>query len=180
MPPRDSFAASTKRAISNRVGHLCSHPDCGVPTKGPATNPARTINVGDAAHITAASPGGPRYDSSLTREERASPENGIWLCRIHAKLVDDDEEEYTVEKLRLWKDTAEQAARHRLERPTESAVNTTRTVAKRNVLLQQRRNESRGRCIARWKAAGLTREKAIAFADDENLGKASGSCPNRS
>ena len=103
LPPRDSFTASTKRAIANRVGHFCSHPDCGVPTKGPATNPARTINVGDAAHITAASPGGPRYDSRLTRDQRTSPENGIWLCKTHAKLVDDDEEEYTVEKLRLWK-----------------------------------------------------------------------------
>ena len=185
LPRRDNFTESTKRTIAHRVRDLCSNPKCRAPTRGPTSNPTKTTNVGDAAHITAASPGGPRYDSSLTHEQRTSPENGIWLCKTCAKRIDDDVNEYTVDKLRLWKANAEDAARDELGKPIVSLVGTARASASRNVLIQQRRNESRGRCIARWKAAGLTREQAMAFADDENIGKApedlwpSESCPLR-
>ena len=68
------------------------------------------VNVGEAAHITAAAPGGPRYDASLSSAERRSYWNGIWLCRNHAKLVDSDDKHFTVDLLRDWKRTAEDAA----------------------------------------------------------------------
>ena len=58
-------------------------------------------------HITAAAPGGPRYDASLTREERRHQSNGIWLCQIHAKQIDDDEKAFKVETLKAWKEKAE-------------------------------------------------------------------------
>jgi hypothetical protein len=48
------------------------------------------IDVGVAAHITAASPGGPRFDPNLSDKERASATNGIWLCQNCAKLIDND------------------------------------------------------------------------------------------
>jgi hypothetical protein len=67
-------------------------------------------NIGVAAHISAASPGGARYDETLTPETRSDISNGIWLCQTHAKLIDDDELTYTVAVLRDWKDTAEQMA----------------------------------------------------------------------
>lgn len=63
--------------------------------------------VGVAAHITAAAPGGPRYDPALTSEERSRHSNGIWLCEIHGKAVDTDADHFTVEMLRKWKQTAE-------------------------------------------------------------------------
>jgi hypothetical protein len=63
-----------------------------------------------AAHITAASPGGPRFDSSLTPKQRRSIENAIWMCRNCGTLVDYDEEQFTVEQLREWKARAERAA----------------------------------------------------------------------
>jgi hypothetical protein len=50
----------------------------------PATYSNRDT-VGEAAHISAAAPGGKRYDSSLTPEERRAPSNGIWLCELCAK-----------------------------------------------------------------------------------------------
>jgi hypothetical protein len=67
--------------------------------------------VGVAAHISAARPGGPRYDPSLSREERQALNNGIWLCQNHAKIVDDDEARYTRELLIAWRATAEDLAR---------------------------------------------------------------------
>lgn len=68
------------------------------------------VRLGEAAHITAAAPGGPRYDPTLTAAERKAAENGIWLCRDHARLIDRDVDAYSAQTLRLWKRQAEQRA----------------------------------------------------------------------
>lgn len=62
------------------------------------------------AHITAASPGGPRYDDSLSAEVRRSAVNGIWVCQSCAKLIDNDDSRFTVETLKEWKERAENRA----------------------------------------------------------------------
>ena len=120
-------AAGTKDLLAKRVGFRCSNPGCRQPTSGPQADPSGSVNIGVAAHITAASPGGPRYDPTLTPEERAAPENGIWLCQNHGKLVDNDEQGFTVDTLRDWKSRAEAAAARELEQrfrrfPDRSAV----------------------------------------------------------
>lgn len=79
--------------------------------------------VGVSAHITAASPEGPRYDSTMSAEERRSPSNGIWLCQIHAKAIDDDEERFSVSLLHAWKNEAERRARDEIGRPQEREHN---------------------------------------------------------
>lgn len=73
---RDDFSAATKELLAKRVGYRCSNPDCRQPTSGPQEDPSKAINVGVAAHITAASPDGPRFDPSLTPEQRSSTEVG--------------------------------------------------------------------------------------------------------
>src|ERR1700733_2771790 len=103
----DDFSESTKRALANRVGNLCSRPECHALTSGPQSDPAKALNLGVAAHITAASPGGPRYDAFLSQDDRCSATNGIWLCQNCAKLIDNDSERFPVELLRQWKDQAE-------------------------------------------------------------------------
>ncbi len=105
---RDDFANPTKDMLARRAGSRCSNPDCRKLTSGPHTDPKKAINIGVAAHITAASALGPRYDSSLSPEERASIENGIWLCQSCAKLVDNDESTFTPVLLRSWRDQHEQ------------------------------------------------------------------------
>lgn len=87
----------------------CSNPDCRRATAGPDAA-GGTTNLGVAAHITAASPGGARYDQDLSAAERSAFGNGIWLCQLHAKLIDDDELRYTSVLLREWKETAEHMA----------------------------------------------------------------------
>jgi hypothetical protein len=83
--------------------------------KWPQEDETKAINVGVAAHITAASPDGPRYDPEITSDERKSASNGIWLCQTCAKLVDSDEQRYTVDILRRWKTISETAALRALE-----------------------------------------------------------------
>ena len=68
------------------------------------------MNTGIAAHITAASPGGPRYDPAFSSDERREISNAIWLCSNCAKLIDSDIKHYTVELLRHWKSEAEEKA----------------------------------------------------------------------
>jgi hypothetical protein len=112
---RDDFSAATKEMLARRVGHLCSNPGCRQPTSGPQENPAKAINIGVAAHISAAAPGGPRYDSSLSPSERTAGENGIWLCQSCGKLVDNDPLQYSSIILRDWKGASERHAAYRLE-----------------------------------------------------------------
>jgi hypothetical protein len=112
---RDDFSSPIKDTLARRVGHRCSNPGCCQPTSGPQENPAKSVNVGVAAHISAAAAGGPRYNSSFTSAERAALENGIWLCQVCAKLVDNDPGRYTVALLEDWKSFSEKRARSRLE-----------------------------------------------------------------
>lgn len=93
MSERAEFTQSTRQIIAGRAGYRCSFPDCGVVTVGPGAEPSQTASVGVAAHIYAASTGGPRGNSGLSDDKLKSPENGIWLCETHAKLVDTNEGE---------------------------------------------------------------------------------------
>ena len=107
---RDDFTLATKELLANRVGRKCSNPSCRKLTCGANTNPEKVTNIGVAAHICAAAKGGPRYDDSMTPEERKSFENGIWLCQSCSKLIDSDTARYPKELLQSWKQLAEQTA----------------------------------------------------------------------
>jgi hypothetical protein len=122
---RDDFDEKTKEMLARRVGFRCSNPNCRKLTTGPQTDVAKAVNIGVAAHITAASPGGPRYDQKLSSEERKSIENGIWLCQNCGKLVDSDELKYSAYLLCQWKSLSEQAASLEVENssfPTQSSL----------------------------------------------------------
>jgi hypothetical protein len=113
---RDGFSARVKDVLAKRVGLRCSNPECKQVTSGPQEAAGGHVNIGVAAHITAASPGGPRFDAKLDAKERASDTNGIWLCQSCSKLVDSDEVHYTEDRLRAWKATAECSAARALGR----------------------------------------------------------------
>jgi hypothetical protein len=107
---RHDFTKATIQLLRDQVGNRCSNPRCRRPTIGSAENGQSIVNVGQAAHITAAAPGGPRYLATLTPEERASAENGIWLCQNCGKLIDSDPASHTVVLLSDWKRKAQDQA----------------------------------------------------------------------
>jgi hypothetical protein len=107
---RDNFPAKTIRTLAARVGNHCSNPICVSSTLGPALNEDKTVSIGVAAHIAAAALGGKRYDVGMTPAERSSAGNGIWLCQSCSKLIDSDENRYTVDVLHQWKKDAIQRA----------------------------------------------------------------------
>lgn len=107
---RDDFAEAIKRTLAARPGNRCSRPDCRAPTSGPQVDESKALSVGVAAHISAAAPGGPRYDPNMSPEERSDISNGIHLCQTDAKLVDNDPARFTREVLLDWKRSAEREA----------------------------------------------------------------------
>lgn len=109
MTTRDEFSTRTKTTLAGRAGHACSNPDCQLATSGAALgDDGKVVVVGVAAHIKAAAPGGPRYDPLQPAEDRRHASNAIWLCTAHAKQIDDDPAHFTVDKLKGWKQAAEQ------------------------------------------------------------------------
>lgn len=104
---RDDFTSKTKEILAKRVGYICSNPKCKKHTIGPNSNENKSLNIGVAAHITAASIGGARYDELISSSERQNINNGIWLCSNCASLIDRDVETFPVELLYQWKKNAE-------------------------------------------------------------------------
>ena len=107
---RDDFSEEVKWHVARRVGLRCSNPDCRALTSGPTADDSKSLNIGVAAHIRAASPKGTRYDPNMTSEERSHETNAIWLCQNHGKMVDNDEDRFTCELLEEWKADAEDEA----------------------------------------------------------------------
>lgn len=107
MAKRDDFSQKVKDTLAKRVGYKCSNPNCNKETSGPHSDLNKSLSTGVAAHITAAAPDGPRYDPTLSAEQRKSIDNGIWLCEYCARLIDKDPTIYPVVLLCRWKMMAE-------------------------------------------------------------------------
>lgn len=108
---RDDFTQKVKTEIAKRAGYMCSWPACEKLTERASEDAQGAVSIGVAAHIRAASPGGPRYDPCQTPEERTSAGNGIWLCQDHAHLVDADTRAYGAQQLLEWKRQHEERVR---------------------------------------------------------------------
>ncbi len=55
--------------------------------------------VGDECHIVSPVSGGPRHDPEFPRENLNDHANLLLLCKIHHKLIDDQQSEYTASRL---------------------------------------------------------------------------------
>ncbi|MFU4408176.1 hypothetical protein ACM73B_21230 [Pseudomonas aeruginosa] len=99
---RFNFSAATVKEIAFQAQLFCSNPECcRFTTYSTSSGKARAI--AEAAHINAASAGGPRPNALSTEEDLKSAANGIWLCKICHGKIDDDPNFYSEAKLRHWK-----------------------------------------------------------------------------
>jgi len=107
---RDDFLKPTKEVLKKRAAFICSNPSCKIMTIAPSVESDEKIQyIGIAAHITAASVGGPRYDENMTIVERQSASNGIFLCCNCAEMIDKNNGiDYEVTKLKEWKENHEE------------------------------------------------------------------------
>ena len=121
---RDGFSARIRDVLGRRASFICSNPDCRAMTLAPSTeDPERFIYVGKAAHIRAASEGGPRFDAEMTAETRKSIDNGIFLCATCADMIDrNDGSDFPPELLHAWKSTHEQWVRDNLNQSPHALI----------------------------------------------------------
>lgn len=139
LAKRDEFSSKTKRALAERVAWRCSFPGCSKITIGPRLNESnKVVIMGEAAHITAAAPGGARYEEGMSREERRDIGNGIWMCVHHATLVDKDADNFPAKTLRNWKRLAENEAYKAVCSPetTNSQLVTTLVAMGQNIVFE--------------------------------------------
>ncbi len=92
------ISSEVLRLLYAHSGNQCAYPGCCEPIFEDSG-----LLTGECCHIKAFSAGGPRYDATQTGEERNGAENLILLCSRHHKMVDADEETYTVAELRRYK-----------------------------------------------------------------------------
>lgn len=56
---RMEFTAKVKEVIAQRAGYRCCFPGCGRLLVGPDSDPHKSVNIGECAHIYAAAEDGP-------------------------------------------------------------------------------------------------------------------------
>lgn len=78
-----------------KSGGLCAFPGCNHELICKTSNDI----IGHMCHIVAQSPQGPRGNSNMPQNEIDSYSNIILLCPTHHRIIDTDENTYTVEKL---------------------------------------------------------------------------------
>ena len=85
-----SISLKTHKMLWGLAASRCAFPDCRHRELVMDANQTDDESlVGDACHIVAHSPTGPRADPSLTPEQRDHYDNLILLCKVHHKQVDD-------------------------------------------------------------------------------------------
>lgn len=124
---RDDFDSKTIDALAKRASYICSNPECRSLTICPSeVNVEKYIYIGIAAHITSAAIKGPRYDATLTQEQRCSIENGIFLCVTCASMIDKNNGvDFSVEQLKQWKSQHDSWARSNLNISVSSLLSIT-------------------------------------------------------
>jgi hypothetical protein len=88
---------STARKLFALSGNRCAFRGCATKIV------LKRSLVGEVCHIKGAKPTSARHDPDQNAVERHGFDNLILLCRVHHKVIDDDEASYPVERLRQMK-----------------------------------------------------------------------------
>ena len=93
-----AISDKTRKILWGRSGNRCAI--CRQELVMDANDLDEESVIGDECHIVARKPTGTRGDSPLSLRERDRYENLILLCKIHHKLIDDQPNIFTVERLK--------------------------------------------------------------------------------
>lgn len=94
------ISVKTRKMLWGRSANRCSLSKCRRQLVEDETEIDDPSIVGDEAHIVAREQDGPRGNSDLTADERDRYDNLMLLCKIHHKIIDDQSDTYTVERLK--------------------------------------------------------------------------------
>ena len=98
------FTAATIRLLQDRASYRCVVPSCTTVTMGPGAASNQTASTGTACHIYSAAEKGARGRGGLTDAQLRNPENGVWACATHGRLIDTNAgDAYPATLLHSWK-----------------------------------------------------------------------------
>ena len=111
-----SIGARDRKILWTRAGNRCSYRYGGevCDEELVVSDGRKTTLVGEECHIIGEKPNSARYIANL--RGRNSYENLILMCRKHHKIVDSNEEKYTIDILRSMKETHEKSVAERTKR----------------------------------------------------------------
>lgn len=113
-----SILVQSRKILWGRSGNRCAFPGCYVELHQEVGNSSSTL-IGEECHIEAQSGNGPRFNKDLTEKQINSFENLILLCPNHHKIIDDNPDEYPVERLKKMKADHESQVRKALDDKSE-------------------------------------------------------------
>ncbi len=102
-----AVSLKTHKMLWGRAASRCSVADCRRLLYREATESDSESLIGEACHIVAASPQGPRGDPLLPDDQMDEYQNLILLCAVHHKVVDDQPGKYSVQYLKEIKKSHE-------------------------------------------------------------------------
>lgn len=94
-----NISLPTVKKLFLSAPNRCSFPKCTTPLIDQAGHVLAQI-----CHIKGEKPSAARYDSNQSETERNLFDNLILMCSVHHKVIDDDEEAYSVDRLMALKD----------------------------------------------------------------------------
>lgn len=97
----------TTKMLWGRAANRCSFPDCRIELLMDEFEADDASVIGDEAHIIARKKKGARGDGEIDTKKRNEYGNLILLCKNHHKMIDDQPEIYTVDKLKSIKKSHE-------------------------------------------------------------------------
>ena len=92
-----TISARSRKLLWGRSGSRCAM--CQRELIMPGTPVEDESIVGDECHIVSPVSGGPRHNAEFSREKLNDHANLLLLCKVHHKLVDDQQSEYTASRL---------------------------------------------------------------------------------
>lgn len=99
----DRISSKVQKILCTRSGNRCANPECRKILVVDKTDSDIESLVAQMAHIAGEKEGSPRYDNTMTTKERNSYANLIFVCGNCHKMIDDQPNTYTVEKLHEMK-----------------------------------------------------------------------------
>lgn len=97
-----SISDKTRKMLWGRSGNRCSI--CKIELVVEATTKDDPSIIGEECHIISGQVNGPRYNTELNKNNIDTYDNLILLCRVHHKMIDDQQETYTEHVLKQMKD----------------------------------------------------------------------------
>ncbi len=97
------ISTKTHKMLWGKSGNRCAMPECGIELVMDITETDDETLIGEECHIIAKKSDGPRGNKFFDISKLNLYENLILMCRNHHKVIDDNPDLYTIEKLKLIK-----------------------------------------------------------------------------